>query len=407
VNTPKPTALLILPDDTKTLEAEVAGRPAADHLLDRLLASDGLTVRALLDEKSSSQWWPSEHGAATVTSRGIDDLLSTSAVLFVDARAWLPLGLVTRVLHEADAAPNLLRVANGSPDVLKPAMTVLFYVPKGAASREILARVTTPPGGGLEQVIRADFFSRARALEISPHDSLARAIVIDSYVELARFEQQLLLDRAIEAMKRGVRIHDPRQVFIRGELECGPDVELDINVVIEGRVRLGARVRVGANSILRQAEVHQRSNIKPFSMIEESSIGADCNVGPYARIRPGSVLGDAVQIGNYVEIKSSNIGSGSRINHHSFIGDADVAERVTIGAGTITCNHDGVRINRTIVERDAYIGSGCNLVAPITVGEGATVGAGSTVTRDVPAGKLTVARATQDVVEGWRGPREK
>jgi bifunctional UDP-N-acetylglucosamine pyrophosphorylase/glucosamine-1-phosphate N-acetyltransferase len=405
---PKPTAILILPDDTRMLRAEVAGRAAAGHLLDRLLASEGLTVRALVDENSSSQaWWRNDHGVATVTSGGLGDLLSASGVLFVDARAWLPLGLVTRVLQEADAAPSLLRVADSSSDVRNPSITVLVYVSKGVGSREILTRATTRPGRGLEHVIQADFLSRARSLEIPHHDSLERPLVIDSYVELARFEQQVLLDRAIGAMKRGVRIHDPRQVFIRGELECGPDVELEVNVVIEGLVRLGEGVRVGANSILRHAEVHQRSNIKPFSMIEESSIGADCNIGPYARIRPGSVLGDAVQIGNYVEIKSSNIGSGSRINHHSFIGDADVAERVTIGAGTITCNHDGVRINRTIVERDAYIGSGCNLVAPIKVGEGATVGAGSTVTRDVPPGKLTVARATQDVVEGWRGPKDK
>jgi bifunctional UDP-N-acetylglucosamine pyrophosphorylase/glucosamine-1-phosphate N-acetyltransferase len=222
---------------------------------------------------------------------------------------------------------------------------------------------------------------------------------------IAELERRLLLERAVVLMRRGVRLRDPRAVYIRGELACGAGVEIDVNVIVEGRVALGAGVTIGANSVLRNATVGERSRVHPFSTIEDSQVGCDSFVGPYGRIRPGSSIGDEVQIGNYVEIKNARIGARSRINHHSFIGDAVLGERVTIGAGTITCNHDGARTHQTTIERDAYIGSGCRLIAPLRVGEGATVGAGSTLSRDVPAGKLTLARARQSTIEGWPGPR--
>jgi bifunctional UDP-N-acetylglucosamine pyrophosphorylase/glucosamine-1-phosphate N-acetyltransferase len=208
-------------------------------------------------------------------------------------------------------------------------------------------------------------------------------------------------------MEKGVRIRDPRQIWLRGELVAGLDVEIDINVIVEGKVVLGDGVTIGANCILKDSEIGPKTRINPFSLVERASIGADCIVGPYGRVRPASAIGDGVQIGNYVEIKSSEIGSRSRINHHAFIGDAAVAEDVTIGAGTITCNHDGVRVNRTIIERGAYIGSGCNLVAPLRIGERATVGAGSTITEDVPAATLTVARSKQMTIANWKGPKER
>jgi bifunctional UDP-N-acetylglucosamine pyrophosphorylase/glucosamine-1-phosphate N-acetyltransferase len=186
---------------------------------------------------------------------------------------------------------------------------------------------------------------------------------------------------------------------------CGSGVEIEPNVIFEGRVVLGNGVKIGAHCIIKESEIGTDTRIHPFSLIEHAVIGANGTIGPYGRIRPGSVIADAVQIGNYVEIKNSDIGSRSRINHHAFIGDATVAEDVTVGAGTITCNHDGVQINRTIIERGAYIGSGCNLVAPLRVGERATIGAGSTITEDVPAMKLTLARPRQMTIERWRGPR--
>jgi bifunctional UDP-N-acetylglucosamine pyrophosphorylase / glucosamine-1-phosphate N-acetyltransferase len=215
-----------------------------------------------------------------------------------------------------------------------------------------------------------------------------------------------MIDSKIEALRQqGVRFLDPRNVYIRGDLVCGTDVEIDINVIFEGSITLEDGVRIGAHGILKDARIGRNTVIKPYTMVEGSNVGADGTIGPYARLRPGTTIGDRSSIGNYVEIKNSRIGAGARINHHSFVGDADLAENVTIGAGTITCNHDGAGSAHTVIERGAYIGSGCKLVAPLRVGEGATIGAGSTITQDVPAGKLTLARSRQTTIENWRGPR--
>jgi bifunctional UDP-N-acetylglucosamine pyrophosphorylase/glucosamine-1-phosphate N-acetyltransferase len=236
-------------------------------------------------------------------------------------------------------------------------------------------------------------------------DASKSARLVESYVDLSIVERDVLLDRAHNAMLAGVRVRDPQHCWIRGELVCGSDVEIEPDVIFEGKVVLGNGVKIGAHCILRDSEIGANTRINPFSLIEQATIGTSGIVGPYGRIRPGSRIADAVQIGNYVEIKNSEIGSRSRINHHAFIGDATVAEDVTVGAGTITCNHDGVRINRTVIERGAYIGSGCNLIAPLRVGERATIGAGSTITEDVPAMQLTLARPRQMIIDHWKGPR--
>ena len=215
-------------------------------------------------------------------------------------------------------------------------------------------------------------------------------------------------DPKIEALLRqGVRFLDPLHVYIRGDLVCGADVEIDINVIFEGKVTLEDGARIGAHSILNNTQIGRNTTIRPFSMVDGSTIGADAAIGPYARIRPGSTIGDRSSIGNYVAIKSSRIGAGARINHHSFVGDADFAENVTIGAGTITCNHDGAVSTHTVIERGAYIGSGCKLVAPLRIGEAATIGAGSTITENVPAGKLALARSRQTTINDWEGPRTR
>jgi len=229
--------------------------------------------------------------------------------------------------------------------------------------------------------------------------------MIESNEELAAQEQRVLLERAMAAVRQGVRIRDPRTVYIRGTLTCGTGVEVDVNVIFEGAVTLGDGVTVGANSIVRSSRIGDHTRIHPFSLVDGATLGAHGFVGPYGRIRPDTVLGDRVQIGNFVEIKNSQIGSGSRINHHAFVGDARLADCVTIGAGTITCNHDGAGTSDTVIEEGAYIGSGCFLVAPLHIGAGATIGAGSTITRDVPAGKLTLARTPQTTIAEWPGPR--
>jgi bifunctional UDP-N-acetylglucosamine pyrophosphorylase/glucosamine-1-phosphate N-acetyltransferase len=233
------------------------------------------------------------------------------------------------------------------------------------------------------------------------------SIEYDYMKRKVRAEKKVRLHIVLELMCNGVDIADPEQIYIRGKLVCGNNVKLDVNVIIEGDVMLGDDVTVGANTILRSCSIGNGTTINPFSLVENAYIGEHCFVGPYGRIRPDVVIGDSVQIGNFVEIKNANIASKCRINHLAFIGDADLAENVTIGAGTITCNHDGIGVNRTTIEDGAYIGSGCNLVAPLKVRANSTVASGSTITEDVAGDSLTIARSRQVNIKNWKGPKSR
>lgn len=198
---------------------------------------------------------------------------------------------------------------------------------------------------------------------------------------------------------------DSQGVDIRGNLVIGSNVEIDVNVIFEGNVELGDGVIIGANCIINNSNIGSHSIIKPFSMIEDSTIGDFSSIGPYSRIRPGTEIGNYSQIGNFVEIKNSNIGNRCQINHHSFVGDADIAKEVILGAGTITCNHNGVGINRISIEQGAYVGSGSNLIAPLRIGANSTIGAGSTITQNTPNNKLTIARSKQVTITNWKNNR--
>ena len=220
-------------------------------------------------------------------------------------------------------------------------------------------------------------------------------------------EREVLLKKAYKLIAAGVVVRDPQRLDIRGTLVCGKGVEIDINVIFEGDVMLEDGVIIGANCILRNCKVGKDTQINPFSLVEESIIGEKSFVGPYGRLRPGSKIEDNVQIGNFVEIKNANVASMCRINHHSFVGDADLAENVTIGAGTITCNHDGIRVNRTTIEDGAYIGSGCNLIAPLKINANSTIASGSTITEEVPGDTLTLARSRQVTIENWKEAKSK
>jgi len=230
---------------------------------------------------------------------------------------------------------------------------------------------------------------------------------INSRMQLAELERRHQKTIAETLMQQGVTLIDPARLDVRGELVCGRDVLLDINVVIEGRVALGDGVRVGANCVLRDVDVADNVEIKPFCHIEGASIGARAVIGPYARIRPGTELAEESHVGNFVELKNAQVGFNSKINHLSYVGDASVGRKVNIGAGTITCNYDGANKHRTVIEDDAFIGSDTQLVAPVTVGRGATLGAGTTLTRDAPAGQLTLSRARQVSLPGWQRPTKK
>lgn len=227
---------------------------------------------------------------------------------------------------------------------------------------------------------------------------------VNSKVQLAELERRHQLNIANALLEKGVTLLDPARIDVRGELICGRDVTIDVGCVFEGRVELGDGVSVGAHSVLVDARIAAGTNIKPFCHIEDAVVGAKSVIGPYARLRPGTELAEDVHIGNFVEIKNSQIAAHSKANHLAYVGDATVGSRVNIGAGTITCNYDGANKFRTVIEDDAFIGSDSQLIAPVTVGKGATLGAGTTLSKDAPAGKLTISRTRQMTIDNWSRP---
>jgi len=227
---------------------------------------------------------------------------------------------------------------------------------------------------------------------------------VNSKAQLAALERVHQRNVAAQLMAAGVTLADPARIDVRGELLCGRDVGIDVNCVFEGRVELADRVAIGAHCVLKNCRIGSGTRIAPFCHIEDAVVGPDSVIGPYARLRPGTELGRDVHIGNFVEVKNSSIADHSKANHLAYVGDATVGRRVNIGAGTITCNYDGANKFRTVIEDDVFIGSDTQLVAPVTVGRGATLGAGTTLTRDAPPDQLTISRAKQVSIAGWKRP---
>lgn len=227
---------------------------------------------------------------------------------------------------------------------------------------------------------------------------------VNSRIQLALLERAYQLAQAEALMAQGVTLIDPNRVDIRGELECASDVLIDLNVIIEGSVTIETGVQIDANVILKDCVIGAGTHIKANSMIDGAKIGKDCQVGPFARIRPNTELKDEAFIGNFVETKKTTLGKGSKASHLAYIGDAEVGENVNIGAGVITCNYDGVNKFKTIIKDGAFIGSDSQLIAPVTIGKMATVGAGTTVTKDVPADNLVVSRVHQRHIDDWQRP---
>lgn len=230
---------------------------------------------------------------------------------------------------------------------------------------------------------------------------------VNSKRELAALERTVQREWARRLMDEGVTVADPARIDVRGTLQCGRDVTIDVNCVFEGRVVLGDRVRIGPNCVLRNVAVAEDTEVLGFCHFDESQIGARCRLGPFARLRPGSILAEQVHIGNFVELKASRLGAASKANHLSYIGDSEIGSRVNVGAGTITCNYDGAAKHRTVIEDDCFIGSDATLVAPVRIARGSYIGAGSTITRDTPAEQLTVGRARQVSIPGWKPPKKK
>ncbi len=230
---------------------------------------------------------------------------------------------------------------------------------------------------------------------------------INDKKQLAEAERALQARLVEELMAAGVGFADPARVDIRGKLECGQDVFIDVNAVFEGDVRLGDGVKVESNNVVCDSQLGAGTLVRPNCHIEGATTGDNCVIGPFARLRPGAELADEVRIGNFVEVKKSTIAAGSKVNHLTYIGDAEIGTGVNVGAGTITCNYDGANKHKTTIGDHVFIGSGVELVAPVKIGEGATIGAGSTITKSAPDGELTIGRSKQVTIKGWRKPTKE
>jgi bifunctional UDP-N-acetylglucosamine pyrophosphorylase/glucosamine-1-phosphate N-acetyltransferase len=309
-------------------------------------------------------------------------------------------GRVARIVEEKDASPDERAIREVNTGIL-------------AAPRARLERWLAALGNDNAQreYYLTDVVAAAvrdgTPIEVRHPASAAECAGVNSKAELARLERHYQMTKAQDLLEAGVTLADPARIDVRGELECGRDVFIDINCVFEGRVTLADGVRVGAGCILRDASLGVRTELKPYCVIEEAEIGADARIGPFARLRPGTRLDDEVHVGNFVEVKASSLGRASKANHLSYIGDSVVGRDVNVGAGTITCNYDGANKHRTVIEDGVHIGSDVQLIAPVTIGKGATIGAGATIVKDVPPGGLTLTEAKQVTRSNWQRPTKK
>ncbi|MGF1785973.1 bifunctional UDP-N-acetylglucosamine diphosphorylase/glucosamine-1-phosphate N-acetyltransferase GlmU [Photobacterium swingsii] len=249
--------------------------------------------------------------------------------------------------------------------------------------------------------------NEGRAVEAVHPASAIEVEGVNNRVQLAKLERAHQAMQAERLLEQGVMLRDPSRFDLRGELQCGTDVEIDVNVIIEGSVSLGSNVVIGAGSILKDCEIDDNTIIRPYSVIEGAIVGEDCTVGPFTRLRPGAELVGDSHVGNFVEMKKSRLGKGSKANHLTYLGDAEIGDRVNIGAGTITCNYDGANKFKTEIADDVFVGSDTQLIAPVKVGKGATIGAGATINRDVGDGELVITRAPARTVKGWKRPEKQ
>jgi bifunctional UDP-N-acetylglucosamine pyrophosphorylase/glucosamine-1-phosphate N-acetyltransferase len=227
---------------------------------------------------------------------------------------------------------------------------------------------------------------------------------VNDRAQLARLERAYQQANAQKLLEQGVILRDPNRFDLRGTLQCGMDVEIDTNVIIEGNVSLGDNVVIGSGCVLKDCEIDDNTVVRPYSVIEGATVGEECTVGPFTRLRPGAELRNDAHVGNFVEVKNARLGEGSKANHLTYLGDAEIGQRTNIGAGAITCNYDGANKHKTIIGDDVFVGSDSQLIAPVTVANGSTIGAGTTVTKDVEEGELVITRAKERKIADWQCP---
>ena len=318
-----------------------------------------------------------------------------------------------RVIRSNDSVQAIVeqKDANDAQKLVKEVYSGIMAMP-AKLLKGWLARLDKKNAQGEFYLTDIVKFAVADGLTVIAHkiDDAAQVAGVNSPVQLAELERVYQLRLANTLMEQGVRLADPARFDLRGSLVCGQDVEIDINCIFSGLVSLGAGVRVGAHCVISNAVIADGAVIHPFTHIEGEklgvSVGAGSLIGPFARLRPGAALGKEVHIGNFVEVKNAILADGAKANHLAYLGDATVGERVNFGAGSITANYDGANKHRTVIEADVHVGSNCVLVAPVTIGEGGTVGGGSTITKSTPAGALSVARGKQVSIANWQRPKK-
>ena len=308
-------------------------------------------------------------------------------------------GAVERIVEQKDASATEARLREINTGIMAAPARLL---------RRWLARLEN--SNSQREYYLTDIVGMAVAEDVAIVTHRPRAVWeilgVNSKRELADLERAHQRTVAQALLEKGVTLRDPERLDVRGELSCGRDVVIDVNVIFEGKVTLGDGVSIGPNNLIRDTEIRAGTQILANCVIEEAVIGAGARIGPFARLRPGNRWADRVHVGNFVEIKKSEIGEGSKANHLTYIGDSRVGRDVNVGAGTITANYDGANKNQTVIEDNVSIGSNVVLRAPVTVGDGATIGAGSVITKDAPAGELTLTRAEQKTVKGWKRPKK-
>ncbi|GAB4263310.1 MAG: bifunctional UDP-N-acetylglucosamine diphosphorylase/glucosamine-1-phosphate N-acetyltransferase GlmU [Methylomicrobium sp.] len=308
---------------------------------------------------------------------------------------------VTKIVEEKDATPEQKAIREGNTGIMAL---------NGGLLKKWLGRLDNNNAQNeyyLTDIIEMAV-SEGVAILPSQAETEDEVLGVNNRMQLAHLERVYQLERANDLMARGVTLRDPARFDIRGSIEyLGTDIEIDVNVILEGRVHVGSHVTIGANTLIKNSIIHDHVEILPNCVIEDAEIGQGSRIGPFARLRPDAKLAGNVHVGNFVEIKKSTVAEGSKINHLSYIGDSIVGSGVNVGAGTITCNYDGVNKFKTVIEDGAFIGSNSQLVAPVTIGKNATIGAGSTITKDAPPEQLTLARAKQVTIPSWQRPVKK
>lgn len=310
-------------------------------------------------------------------------------------------GQVTKIIEEKDATPDQKKINEVNTGIMAV---------QGKQLKKWLSRLNNSNAQGeyyLTDVIEMAVADQINIVTSRP-ETEDEVLGVNNRMQLSYLERIYQQEQANSLMARGVTLRDPMRFDQRGTLESlGQDIEIDINVILEGKNSIGSHVKIGANTTIKNSIIGDNVEILANCIIEDATIGQGSKIGPFARLRPESVLANDVHIGNFVEIKKSSVASGSKINHLSYIGDTTVGSKVNIGAGTITCNYDGANKFRTVIEDGAFIGSDSQLIAPVRIGKNATIGAGSTITKDSPENQLTLSRAKQISLAGWQRPVKK